>query len=196
MVATGTLALGFSFSDAGRLGSYILGALHTLVTLRIINSTTPLAGSSGGRFIAAAFHATNSTIPQLLGNFTNLLDAAQLGSTDPRHPTNASTAAAINAHVYQVLDQMYPDPGGYLSVRGKAFVALTRYPELTTELVTNFSSNDDMKAGLRASGECVDACHCCPPACVAVSSLRTWQHTLLPNGKLCPWTRTIQSRNN
>jgi hypothetical protein len=141
--------LGFSFSGAGHLAPYILGALHTLVTLHIINSTTPLAGASAGSFVAVAFHASDSTVPQLLGNFTNLVEAAGRRSTDPRHPTNASEAAAINAQISKALNQTFTDPGGYLRVRGKSYVALTRYPELTTELVTNFSSNDEMEAALR-----------------------------------------------
>jgi hypothetical protein len=136
--------IGVSFSPAGLLTPFHLGAAQRLGQLGYIDSTTSLAGSSGGA-LAAATTALN------IDPYESVASCCRIAS----RCRDAGTFRTLGVTLREELQDMLPDDAAAVLDRrpGSTQIAfLELLPEFATpRLVTSFSSKQDLQEVLMAS---------------------------------------------
>mmetsp|Transcript_45584 Transcript_45584/g.87167 ORF Transcript_45584/g.87167 Transcript_45584/m.87167 type:complete len:396 (+) Transcript_45584:399-1586(+) len=138
-------SVGFGFSAGGMLFPYYIGVVEMLEQLGHIKRGTPMAGSSAGALIVAAFNAGVPLSVIARQTMELMQDCGERG-----------TRFRIGSQIAKVIDRILPKDA-YLSCRGTTFISVTcmgMEGEESGRLVTDFRSNDDLKAAVLTS------CHC------------------------------------
>ncbi|XP_057803611.1 uncharacterized protein LOC131018943 [Salvia miltiorrhiza] len=124
---------GFSFSAAGLLFPYHLGAARLLIEKGYIKETTPLAGSSAGAIVCAVI-ASGASMEEALRATKILADDCRL----------RGTAFRLGAVLRDVLDQFLPDDA-HIRSNGRVRVAVTEILwRPRGVLVDQFDSKEDL----------------------------------------------------
>ncbi|KAJ7557319.1 hypothetical protein O6H91_05G121800 [Diphasiastrum complanatum] len=135
-----TAGQGFSFSAAGFLFPYYLGATHCLMQHGYITENTPLAGASAG---AIACGAIVGGIP-----IHEALKATKLLAQDCR---TYGTLFKVR-DILRVYFNRYLPPDAYLRANGRMRVAITQvFRSPKGILVDHFTSNEDLINAVLAS---------------------------------------------
>ncbi|KAJ1275787.1 hypothetical protein BS78_05G163000 [Paspalum vaginatum] len=124
---------GFSFSAAGLLFPYHLGAAQCLMDRGYITETTPLAGSSAGAIICAVIASGNT-----------MQDALQVTKVLADNCRSKGTAFRLGAVLRDVLDKFLPDDL-HIRCNGRIRVAITQLSWRPRGLlVDQFDSKEDV----------------------------------------------------
>ncbi|EES09893.1 hypothetical protein BDA96_05G158000 [Sorghum bicolor] len=124
---------GFSFSAAGLLFPYHLGAAQCLMDRGYITEKTPLAGSSAGAIICAVIASGNT-----------MQDALQVTKVLADNCRSKGTAFRLGAVLKDVLDEFLPDDL-HIRCNGRIRVAITRLSWRPRGLlVDQFDSKEDV----------------------------------------------------
>ncbi|XP_066335598.1 uncharacterized protein [Miscanthus floridulus] len=124
---------GFSFSAAGLLFPYHLGAAQCLMDRGYITEKTPLAGSSAGAIICAVIASGNT-----------MQDALQVTKVLADNCRSKGTAFRLGAVLKDVLDEFLPDDL-HIRCNGRIRVAITQLSWRPRGLlVDQFDSKDDV----------------------------------------------------
>ncbi|TQD79081.1 hypothetical protein C1H46_035359 [Malus baccata] len=124
---------GFSFSAAGLLFPYHLGAAQFLIQNGYIKETTPLAGSSAGAIVCAVV-ASGASMEEAL-------QATKILAEDCR---NRGTAFRLGAVLREVLQRFLPDDA-HIKSNGRVRVAVTQLLWRPRGLlVDQFDSKEDL----------------------------------------------------
>ncbi|KAF8650824.1 hypothetical protein HU200_063731 [Digitaria exilis] len=124
---------GFSFSAAGLLFPYHLGAAQCLMDKGYITERTPLAGSSAGAIICAVIASGNT-----------MQDALQVTKDLADNCRSKGTAFRLGAVLRDVLDKFLPDDL-HIRCNGRIRVAITRLSWRPRGLlVDQFDSKEDV----------------------------------------------------
>ncbi|OEL19244.1 hypothetical protein BAE44_0019739 [Dichanthelium oligosanthes] len=124
---------GFSFSAAGLLFPYHLGAAQCLMDKGYITERTPLAGSSAGAIICAVIASGNT-----------MQDAMQVTKDLADNCRSKGTAFRLGAVLRDVLDKFLPDDL-HIRCNGRIRVAITQLSwRPRSLLVDQFDSKEDV----------------------------------------------------
>ncbi|XP_066340064.1 uncharacterized protein [Miscanthus floridulus] len=124
---------GFSFSAAGLLFPYHLGAAQCLMDRGYITEKTPLAGSSAGAIICAVIASGNT-----------MQDALQVTKVLADNCRSKGTAFRLGAVLKDVLDEFLPDDL-HIRCNGRIRVAITQLSWRPRGLlVDQFDSKEDV----------------------------------------------------
>jgi hypothetical protein len=135
---------GVSFSPAGLLTPFHLGVANELKSLKLIDEFTHLAGSSGGA-LAASLTALNVNLES-----TAVRSCTKIASSCLKYGTRGNLRVALDAEMKAIL----PENSAELLQRrpGTCAIAYTEiYPNLSSRIVTEYSSRNDIEDVLRAS---------------------------------------------
>ncbi|KAL6842910.1 hypothetical protein ACP4OV_027223 [Aristida adscensionis] len=124
---------GFSFSAAGLLFPYHIGAAQCLIDRGYITETTPLAGSSAGAIICAVIASGNT-----------MQDALQVTKVLADNCRSNGTAFRLGTVLREVLDKFLPDDL-HIRCNGRIRVAITQLSWRPRGLlVDQFDSKEDV----------------------------------------------------
>ncbi|XP_072972581.1 uncharacterized protein [Typha angustifolia] len=124
---------GFSFSAAGLLFPYHLGAAQLLIEKGYIKETTPLAGSSAGAIVSAVI-ASGKSMQEALRVTKQLAEDCRLNGT----------AFRLGAVLRGILNQFLPDDV-HIKCNGRIRVAITQlFWRPKGLLVDQFDSKEDL----------------------------------------------------
>ena len=145
LITPAAAKVGIAFSPAGLLTPYHLGAASELAKLNIIQSQTAISGASGGALAA---------VLSSLGTISSQDSLEACNYISERCRSVGYTRKTLRLALDTCLDDLLPaDAFEKLNQRtAKCTVAYREiYPTLTSHLVSEYRSNDDLIDVLRAS---------------------------------------------
>lgn len=136
--------IGVSFSPAGLLSAFHMGASSELKRMQVITSTTTLSGASGGGLAAVISALDGISSQDSLAACTYIAERCRV----------EGTRKTLRLALDDCLDELIPSDGHTLLNQraGRVIVAYREiYPTITPHFVDNFTSKEDLLDVLRAT---------------------------------------------